>query len=384
MKYIYLIFVCSFVFLFSPQSIFAYESRVAPDVSIGENYISDKNIYLASLHTWFGATYEKDVVSASVDQTISGTIFGDVILLGKNISIIGETFGDVRVTGDTVIISGVINEDLIVFARHIIIEPEAIINGDTLIVGYTVDAQGQFLGESQITANRVHVAGSIIGPTTITGSKITFAAGSKILSDVSYFSPRRATIEQGVDIQKKLSFNQVEFINQSDIVKRLFLGFVSFWAIIKLIATLFVVFVLSHLFKIFTQRIIDTVQQNKLATLGIGLISLLLTPLLIIILFGSLVLIPVAIILAAWFVIMIILLPSIGAIISAAFYQRHVQKKTKIGIDFKLATLMLIAITFIGFIPYIGSLVVYVLYILSFGAMSRFVYEQVRRKNVKL
>lgn len=384
MKHICLIFVCILSFIFLPQSSFAYEAKVSPDISISENYISDKNIYLASLHTWFNATYEKDVTSVAIDQTIGGTIFGDATLFGKNISITGETFGDVRVIGDTVLVSGVINKDLIIIARHVILKPDAIINGDTLIMSHTVDAQGQFLGESQITANRIYITGSIEGPTTLTGSRITFISGSKILSDVSYFSPQRAIIEQGVEIQRELSFNQVEFINQSDVAKRLFFGFVSFWAIIKLIATLFMIFVLTHLFKIFTQRIIDTVQQKKLNTFGIGLLSFIGIPLLVIALFGSLVLIPVSIIVAALFVIMIILLPSIGAIIGASFYQKYIQKKNKVSVDFNLSALMLIGITFIGFVPYLGNLIVYMLYTLSFGALSRYLYEQVRRKNLKL
>lgn len=384
MKYICLTFVCSLSFLFIPQSTFAYDAKVSPDISIGEEYVSEKNIYLASLHTWFGATHKKDLTSVSIDQTISGSIFGDILLFGKNLSIIGETFGDVRVVGDTVVISGVINEDLVVLARHVEIASNAIINGDTLIMAHTVEAQGQFLGESQITASRISVTGSIIGPTTLTGSKISFLGGSKVLSEVSYFSPQRAFIEQGAQIQKELNFNQVEFLNQSDVAKRLFFGFVSFWAIIKLIATLFVIFVLTHIFKIFTQRIIDIVQLKKLPTFGLGIATLFGMPLLIVTLFGSLVLIPVSIIVAALFTIMIILLPSVSAIIGASFYQKYIQKKSKMVIDFNLSALLLIGITFIGFIPYIGNIIVYALYILSLGAMIRYLYEQVRRKNVKL
>lgn len=367
-----------------PSRVFAYESQVAPDISISENYISDKNLYLASLHTWFNATYEKDLVSVSYDQTIGGTIFGDATLFGKKINIVGEYFDDVRSIGDTIVVSGVVNKDLILIARHVIIDPKAIINGDTLILAHTVDAQGQFLGQSQVTASKITIAGSIIGPTTLTGSKITFAPNAQVVSTVSYFSPQRAIIENGAQIQSQLNFNQVQSLKQNDVVKRLFFGFVSFWAIIKLIATLFVIFVLTHLFRVFIQRIIDTVEDKKLYTFGIGFVSLVATPLLSIALFASLVLIPVSIIVGAIFIIMIILLPSMSAIITASFYQKYIQKKNKLLVDFNLTALMLILLTFVGFIPYIGGFVIYVLYILSFGAMIRYLYEQVRRKKVRL
>lgn len=384
MKYKYHIFMFALLLWILPGDTFAYELKVAPDISISENYISDNNLYLASVRTWFNATYEKDIVSVALDQTIQGTVFGDATLLGKTVSLSGESFGDVRVIADTVFISGVVNEDLIITARNIFISPEAIINGDTLILGHTVVAQGQFLGESQITASKITVQGSIVGPTTLTGTRIVFGAGSKVISEISYFSPQRAVIESGAIIQQQPSFNQVESITQNDVIKRLFFGFVSFWAIIKLIATLFVIFILTHLFRVFVQRIVESVKGTELKTLGIGAASLVGLPVLIVVLFGSLVLILVGVIVASVFVIMIMLLPALSSILLATFYQQYVQKKQKISVDFNLSALMLIYMTFVGFIPYVGGLFVYVMYIISFGALATFLYGHIRRKKINL
>lgn len=372
------------IFLLLPNGLAAFDGKVAPDISISENYISDKNIYLASLHTWFNATYEKDVTTVSLDQTIRGTVFGDILALGKKIDLSGETYGDVRTFGDTIIISGVINEDLVVIGRHVIVSKEAIINGETLILGHTVEIQGQLLGQSQINASRILVSGEIAGPTTLTGSRINFLSGSKVLSQISYFSPQRAFVDQGVEIQKELNFNQIESIKQNDFIKRLFFGFVSFWAIIKLIATLFVIFVLTHLFKVHVQKSLDSIKENKIQNAIIGFVSFIITPILILILFASLVLIPVSIIVTCIFVILIILLPAMSSIILASIYQLYVQKQQKITVEFNLPALMLIGITFIGFIPYLGAIVTYLLYMISFGTMMRYLYEQIRRRKLNL
>lgn len=381
MKYIYSISI--FLFLLSaPFFVHAYELRVAPDVSINENYVSDSNLYLASLHFWFNTTFEKDLVSASINQTIAGTIFGDSTLLGKNVFITGESYGDTRVIADTVHVSGVTNSDLIIVARHVILDSDSIINGDTLILADTLDFSGQFLGQTQITANKITVAGSIVGQTTLTGSKIIFNPGSKVTTEISYFSPQRAVINSGADIQKNLNFNQIETIKQNDVIKRIFFGFVSFWAIIKLIATLFVLFVLTHLFRVPVQRVLEGIQDRVGFTILTGVVSILGIPLLTILLFGSLVLIPVSIIVFSMFIIMIILLPSMSAIITAYFYQKYIRKENKISIQFNTAALALIALTFVGFIPYIGSIIIYALYILSFGAIVQYLYSMVRRKKI--
>ncbi len=381
MKYLYILILSFVLCIAGTHQVFAYDLKVSPDVSIGENYISDSNLYIASLHTWFDATYEKDIFSVSYDQTVGGTIFGDTFLLGKKILLAGESFGDVRTIGDTVYVSGVINKDLIVVARHVVVESGAIINGDTLILAHTVELGGKFLGTSKITSSKITVTGSIVGSTTLTGSKIIFNSGAQVLSDISYFSPQRATINQGVDIQKELNFNQIESIKQNDVIKRIFFGFVSFWAIIKLIATLFVLFILTHLFRVPVQKVVDIIKGRKGVTLLVGAVSFITIPILSIILFASLVLIPVSVIVVCIFMIMIMLLPAMSAIVLTVLYQIYIQKQNKTEADFKMSALALILLTFIGFIPYVGGLIVYLLYLFAFGAMTRYVYEIVRRKK---
>lgn len=382
MKCIRAIFLAILVLMSVSQTASAYEVKVQPDISISENYISNQNLYLASLRTWFNTTFDKDIVSVAYEQTIAGSIFGDVTLLGKDITLKGESYDDVRIVGDIVVISGVVNKDLVIIARKVLISSDAIINGDTLILAQTVDVQGQFLGQSQITASSIDIHGSIVGPTTLTGSKITFASGAKVISEISYFSPQRAIIEQDVELQQQLNFNQIQSLQQNDVVKRLFFAFVSFWAVIKLIATLFVIFILIHLFKVFLQRIIDMITSQKIILFVTGITSFILIPILAIILFASLILIPVSIIVGSIFIIMIILLPAVSAIITAALYQTYVKKEPRVTADFNLSALALVFLTFIDFVPYLGAIVIYLVYVLSFGAMVLYCYEHIRRKKI--
>lgn len=384
MKHFMPLFLFAALLTSAPSSVFAYEVRVSPDISISENYISDDNLYLAGLKTWFNATYENDVVSVALDQIIRGTIFGDVTLLGNTIELQGEMFDDVRIIGNEIRVTGVTNKDLVIVANHVIVEPEAIVNGDTLILANNVEVRGQFLGETQITANKISIGGSLVGPTTLTSQKLTFNSGAKVISELSYFSPQRAVVEPGAEIQKSLNFNQIESIKQNDVVKKIFFGFVSFWSIIKLIATLFVIFILTHLFRVFSQRVVDIVDQRKWTTVLVGLLSFILIPLVTIILFASLVLIPVSVILGLIFIIMIILLPGMGAITLGFLYQTYVLKRPRGIVEFNISALFLIVLTFVGFVPYVGDVIVYLLYTATFGAMVSYLYEQIRRKKVKL
>jgi cytoskeletal protein CcmA (bactofilin family) len=357
---------------------------MSPDISISENYISDDNLYLAGLKTWFNATYERDVVSVALDQVIQGTIFGDVTLLGNKISLRGEMFDDVRIVGNEVRIIGVTNKDLVIVANRVIIERDAIVNGDTLILANSVEAQGQFLGEAQMTANKIAVTGSLIGPTTLTSQRLVFGSSAKVVADVAYFSPQRATVESGAEIQKPLNFNQIESIKQNDVVKKIFFGFVSFWSIIKLIATLFVLFIMTHMFRVFSQDVAEIVAQRKWATILTGVVSLIVVPIVILILFASLVLIPVSIMLALIFLMLIILLPAMSAIILGYLYQLCFRRDQKVVVEFNVSALFLIFLTFLGFVPYVGSTTIYLVYTATFGAMVTYLYGQIRRKKIKL
>jgi hypothetical protein len=92
-------------------------------------------------------------------------------------------------------------------------------------------------------------------------------------------------------------------------------------------------------------------------------------------------LIPVSVIVGSMFVIMIILLPAMSAIITGQMYQRYILKKEKVIIDFNISALTLIVLTFVGFIPYIGSVVVYLLYIVAFGAMTQYLLRTSTKKK---
>ena len=381
---LFLVFATCAAFVLAPHRALAYEMRVSPDISISENYISEDNLYMAGVRTFFNTTYENEVVSVAFEQIIQGTIFGDVTLMGNKLQLGGEMFDDVRVIANDVRISGVTNKDLVIVANHVSIEQGAIVNGDTLILANTIDANGQFLGESQLTANRISVGGSLVGPATLTSQRLDFVSGAKVLTDVSYFSPQRATIAQGVEIQKPLNFNQIESIKQNDVVKKLFFGFVSFWSIIKLIATLFVIFILTHVFRLFAQGVVDTMAQRKWLTLIIGFFALIVIPLVVLVLFASLVLIPVSVILGFSFVITLILLPAMSAILLSGMYQTIVQKKPRAMAEFQMSALALIMLTFLGFVPYVGDVTVYLLYVAAFGAIVSYMYNQIRRRKIKV
>jgi hypothetical protein len=359
----------------------AFEMKIEPDISISENYTSTQNLYLIGLRSWFNTRQEQDLISIALEQTIAGSVFGDVILLGNSLQLTGEYFDDVRIMGNKVYISGVVNKDLVILARDVVIAEDAIINGDSLILANSILIQGQIVGATQMTSNILNVSGILLGKTTLTGQKIIFSKNANIITDVAYFSPQRAIIEDGAQIKNRLNFNQIQSITQTDIVKRIFFTLVSFWAIIKLVATLFLIFILTQLFRVFTQRTVDIVLEKRFKILLYGGISLIKIPVLILILIASIVLIPVALILGFIFGIMIILLPAISAIIIAALYQKFVLKIEKVYVDFKMSALALVFITFFGFVPIVGSWIVYLLYLAAFGALVLCLYEQVRRNN---
>jgi len=368
----------------APLTSLAYELRVHPDITISEDYISEENLYLVGITTNFNTTHEEDVVSVSLDQTIEGTVFGDVTLVGNDILVSGEVFGDTRILANQVTITGVVNKDLVIIANNVVISDNAIINGDLLVLSNSIYLGGQYLGQNKVTANTIAVHGEIVGSTAMTGQRITFNSGSRVVSEISYFSPQRAYVESGSSIEQAPNFNQIESIGENDMVKRVFFSFISFWYIIKLVATFFVILILTQLFKIFSQRVSDTLLEKKWSVLVTGFFATILFPILIIVLFSSLVFIPISIILAFAFGTLLILLPAMTAILIGQIYQVYVLKKSRPEVNFNISVLTLIILTFFAFIPYIGSAFVYLAYLGAFGSMIQYLYGQIRRKKIKL
>jgi cytoskeletal protein CcmA (bactofilin family) len=375
--------VVIFSLTFLPSVSNAFSVRSGPEVKVSTEEIIEDNLYLLGGRVDFDKTFDEDIVSVSGNSKISGVVFGDLLNISGDTILDGEFFGDTRVAGGEVTISGNTNKDLVVVARKVTITEDAILNGKTMLVAGEVDFRGEALSDVKIIAGKVSLNGKILSDIEVTTQDIHIGPQAEFIGQLSYFSPEKASIDSGANIQKTPVYNQTESIGDNDIIKRAVLNFISFWTIVKFLATLFTAFILIFVFRKLSQRVAVNSTKHPFKSLSIGVLSLILAPIFAIVLFASLFALPLSIMILLAYFITLLLVPAASGIIVGYWINQISHKKQKVEVDFNSTTLGIILLTFLFFIPILGSILKIVLLPLSFGALVIYYFENLTFKKGK-
>lgn len=297
-----------------PISALAFALHSGSEVNISGEDIVDENLYVLGGRINFNKTFEEDLVAIGGNSDILGVIFGDLYSVSGETRLKGEVFGDTRIISGDVYIDGNTNSDLMIVSGRVFVSKDAILNGETMIVSGEVDFDGQAIGDVKIVSGKVNIGGEILGNLEVTTQSLNVLNSSRLRGEVVYYSPNEARISEGSVLSHRPVHNQTESIQDNEFVKRTVLSFISFWAIIKFLATLFTALILVFVFRKLSQRTAILATKRPFKSLLIGLASLVLIPLLALVLFASLFALPLSVIIILIYFISLLIVPAISAI----------------------------------------------------------------------
>lgn len=198
---------------------------------------------------------DDDIYLAGETITIDGTVQGDVVVAGKQITINGIVEGDVIAAAQSISIKGKVGDDLRLAAQVIQIGENAQIIDDTIAAGFSLETQtnsniggnlhffgAQALLQGKIFQNLKGVMGALelagtvekdvevivgdkqIKPPAFGGKPpfpipeiqpgLTLTDSANIGGNLSYKSPREATIAQGSQINGTIDYEEIEVVTQ--------------------------------------------------------------------------------------------------------------------------------------------------------------------------
>lgn len=361
--------------LILPISASAFTVQSAPDINISGDQIIEDNLYLLGGNINFDNTLDNDLVVISGQSNIKGVVFGDAQIISGSTIFSGEVFGDARILSSEVNISSNTNGDLVIIAGKVFFNENSILNGDTIIVAGEVNLQGKVLGDLKIVAGKVNIGAEISGNTEITTQKLNINSSTNVTGDFLYFSPEKANVMDGSYLGENFIYNQIESIGENEFIKRTLLSFISFWSIIKFLATLFTAFVLVFVFRVFSQKTSEIAVSQMPKAFLIGLLSILLIPIASLILFASLFALPISIIIFLIYIMVLLLTPAISGMIVGYLINKYFRKNIKLEVDFNSAALGVIVLTFVYFIPYVGGVLRTFFIFLSFGSVMLYYFD---------
>lgn len=301
-----MIFFSLFFFLFIiPNNIWAQE----------ENYLLSKNQTLettkivSAKSITIDGNINGDLICAGQDITINGSISGDVLCLGQNINVLGNIDGNLRTISQYLDTKGRVNRNISIIAQKVNFDKDAKLLGEVFFAGQNVSIQGYIKKQLLGCAEDVKLSGQIDGDVYLNAKKTEVTETANILGKLDYVSNSKLNISNE-NIIKKGAFQHLPPVKKDvdlDIKK---IEDNSFTSQIKskiLSIIYFLIFALILIFFI-PEKVINAsklIDQKKSEILGKGFLFLLLFPLLIGIVFITIIGIPLALLGALFYVFII-------------------------------------------------------------------------------
>lgn len=366
--FLIIIFICSFTNAFSDEKF-----QTGDNVKITETH-SD-NIYLAGESISIENSIFGDTFIAGNEIIISTHLKEDVFAAGGTIVLENFRAEDVRVAGGEVEVSSIIIQDLIVAGGKVLVTPEADVSRDALIFGGEIDFQGSVAGDLIIKGGKVFFDGVVEGDATIEAKEVHFGDNariegnldlkansyaiddSKVLGTVSYSSFKE-------DVEEKFS---ILFMGIGSVIAGFFR--LVIWITFAIITLLFC--------KSFFEDSVKKIYANILKTGLHGLLFMIIAPVVIGLLFVTIIGIPIALLVLFAYAIMFCYAHVIGIYFGGDYIiSKLLKKKWNFWGTFILG---LLVFGLLRIIPFMGGVVNLAVVLIGLGI----IYEELHQKLSK-
>lgn len=288
----------------------------------------------------------------------------------------GETVQGLTATGGTVIVRGTVDGDLTAAAGHVLVEGN--VTGDATVAGGSVAYAGSVVGNATTYAGDVELRqggeigglfeavagnaalnGTIGSDARVQAEKLVVGAGTVIGGDLVHAT-------QTLDLSNEATINGsirgVDSIDIAPFQMDLPLGSVILYGFL---VNLVVGALLLLLVPGFSLRVADRVRERPLFSLGVGIVTLLVTPVILALLAITIIGIPLAVIGLIMYLVAIWLANIYGSIGIGRTVLAAVNRTNK----WLALVIGLVIVSLLGAIPVVGGLIHFLVLLVGLGAM---------------
>lgn len=379
------LFLALFSTLLSSLPAFALQFQSGDNVRISQPVAED--IYVFGGTIYIEAKVTGDVYCAGGTVTVSDTVTGDLVAGGGNIYLRGAVLDDVRAAGGTMTISGDISGDLLITGGTVTVEPGVIIGGDMAVSGGTVNLNGTVQGNLKSASGTFTLNGMVEKTAELNGGQITL---NGVIGGTSVFAAERITLGEKASLRGNVRYwsgaGEINFGNalQGGATATFdptlrehferpdykFLGFASFLAVLwYLLASFILIWLGQWLFhKVFSNAAV-TARAEPVRSLGYGFLYFVAVPVAVVLLFITVIGIPVGLIALTFYVMFLLLANVITALVGAHFLDRWKGYNWRPIRIVLVALGLLVLLKILGFIPFVGWIVKIAAVLIAFGAI---------------
>lgn len=315
-----------------------------------------------------------DVIAAGGRISVDGRVGGDLSAAGGYVDVRAPVADDLLAAGGYVVVAGAVGDDVRAAGGNVRLTTGAAVAGDAYLAGRRIALAGR-VGEDLRAAGRsIVISGQIGGDVDLAAREIDIASTAVIGGNLTYRSPKEARIADGAQIAGAITHEPLKYRAP------------GVWACIA-IAVLFALglavvgIVLYLLLPAFTVEAAGTIGREPWKSLFLGLGVTAAPPLAVVLLFATVIGVPLGLVVTALYVVALVL-----GFLTAAFWlaevgARLVRRGAVLTKGWRILALVVAValLLIVGAIPWLGGLVLVAAVLLGLGAWSLRTYRAYAR-----
>ncbi len=343
--------------------------RTGESISIDATQTLKGDFYGAGSRINISGSSENDVYVGGGTVTINAPVAEDLTVLGGVVQIHGDIGDDLRVVAGEVTIAKTVKGDVVVVGGSLNILSTASIEGDVLFLGKELVIDGPVIGSLHGTADTVRINAEVGGDISATvESLFTLGSNARIKNGITYTSTNDIVRAQDAVIDgevQKIPLSRTK--GNSSWVRTL-----AFEALVLAFMTL-ALFVL-------VRKQIRTVVTTTVERIGfsglIGIMLFTLIPFVAVMLLVSVLGVLAGVLLLFSYVSLVFVSIALAPIILGYALQKVLLKNTSLTLQ--TVGIGIVAFVLLGLIPYVGGLLVFGCFIMTFGGLGMALFRGIR------
>ena len=312
-----------------------------------------------------------DALVAGGRSEIAGRVGGDALVTGGTVDVRGEVDEDVYAAGGDVRIEATIRGNLRAAGGSVSLEPAGSVEGAATLAGGNVDVYGRVGGGLQAFGGRIRIDGEVAGDVEAASDNVRIGPDARIGGKLLYRGPGTPEVADGAVIAGGIEKQRRAWreISPESGIGRVVAGVMrALWFAGVLVLGVLLVAV----FPVFSHEAAATVREDPLASLGLGLALLVAVPVVAVMLFVTIVGIPLgfALLLAYAMLLMLGYITGALALGDLLLARARPAEARSSGWRILFLVLALLAVALLRRVPALGELAVFVLFLAGFGAFA--------------
>jgi len=360
--------------LIIPVVALAAEIRSGQSPLLSASEVTLGNLYLVGGNVSSAGRVNGDLAIGGGTITVSGPVSQDLLMGGGNIMIAGDVGGDVRGGGGNILINGRVGGDVVMAGGSLQISGSGV-GGDVLVAGGSLQVLAPVGGNVQLAGGEVVINSHVRGNVQFKGNKLTLGKDAVIDGNLDYSAKAEATVEAGAVVKGKTTFEQLKSAAKPQISAKGIIALISLVLFGKFLAGLIFALAVGLFFRRYTQTLVRGAMDQPLLEMGRGLVVLIVLPVVSVMALVTLIGIPFGALGFLAFAALSLFSSAFAAIIAGSLAHKWMFKPAEYKVAWQTILLGVVICTLLGFIPVVGWLVKFLLFLLALGSIVKMKWE---------